>query len=115
MAYNSYILFDEKISVFDTVDARFGAEWLDNMKTFFAGKSPDHLIVSHMEPDHSANTVNFMRAFPKATIVSSLKEFLMMANYFDTNFSNRRIVVNEGSMLSLGKHNLTFVTAPMVH
>ena len=115
MAYNSYVVLDKKIAVFDTVDARFGAEWLNNIKELLKGKSPDYLIIQHMEPDHSANIVNFMTAYPKATIVSSAKAFNMMANFFGTDFSDRREVVAEGSTLSLGKHNLAFVGAPMVH
>ena len=115
MAYNSYVILDKKIAVFDTVDARFGAEWLDNIKKLLAGKSPDYLIIQHMEPDHSANIVQFMTAFPNATIVSSQKAFNMMNNFFGTDFFYRRVVVTEGSTLSLGKHNLAFVAAPMVH
>ena len=115
MSYNSYVVLDKKIAVFDTVDARFGAEWLDNIKKLLSGKSPDYLIIQHMEPDHSANIVNFMTAYPKSTIVSSTKAFNMMTNFFGTDFSDRRIVVGEGSTLSLGKHNLAFVGAPMVH
>ena len=115
MAYNSYVILDKKIAVFDTVDARFGAEWLNNIKTVLKGKAPDYLIIQHMEPDHSANIVAFMTAYPKATIVSSQKAFVMMANFFGTDFSDRRIVVGEGDSLSLGKHNLAFVAAPMVH
>ena len=115
MSYNSYVVLDDKIAVFDTVDARFGAEWLDNVKKLLGGKSPDYLIIQHMEPDHSANIVNFMTAYPKATIVSSSKAFVMMMNYFGTDFSDRRIVIQEGSTLSLGRHELNFVSAPMVH
>ena len=115
MAYNSYVVVDDKIAVFDTVDARFGGEWLENIKTLLKGNSPDYLIVQHMEPDHSANIVAFMTAYPKATIVSSSKAFIMMNNYFGTDFSDRRMVVAEGSTLSLGKHVLHFVGAPMVH
>ena len=115
MSYNSYVVLDQKIAIFDTVDARFGAEWLDNVKKLLKGKAPDYLIIQHMEPDHSANIVNFMTAYPKATIVSSSKAFIMMMNYFGTDFSDRRIVIQEGSTLSLGKHELHFVSAPMVH
>ncbi|MCH5155762.1 MAG: flavin reductase [Clostridiales bacterium] len=115
MAYNSYVILDKKIAVFDTVDARFGTEWLNNIKTVLERKAPDYLIIQHMEPDHSANIVAFMTAYPKATIVSSQKAFNMMNNFFGTDFSDRRIVVAEGGTLSLGKHNLAFVAAPMVH
>ena len=115
MSYNSYVILDKEIAVLDTVDARFGAEWLNNIKTLLGGKSPDYLIVQHMEPDHSANIVNFMTAFPKATIVSSKKAFMMMQNFFGTDFSDRCIIVAEGNTLPLGKHELHFVGAPMVH
>ncbi len=115
MAYNSYVIMDGKIAVFDTVDARFGKEWLDNLKRELNGKTPTYLIIQHMEPDHSANIVNFMTAYPKATIVSSAKAFKMMEQFFGTDFADRRLVVAEGSELSLGKHTLTFVGAPMVH
>ncbi len=115
MAYNSYAIMDEKIAIMDTVDANFTAEWLANIETALAGKKPDYLIVQHMEPDHSANIANFMNAYPEATIVSSAKAFVMMKNFFGTDFKERQLVVGEGSTLSLGKHTLTFVTAPMVH
>ncbi len=115
MAYNSYVIVDDKIAVMDTVDARFCAEWLNNISTVLKGKTPDYLIVQHMEPDHSANIVNFMNAYPKATIVSSQKAFKMMENFFGASFDDRRLVVGEGSTLQLGEHTLTFVTAPMVH
>ena len=115
MAYNSYLIQDEKIAVMDTVDRNFTHEWLDNLDKALNGRKPDYLIVQHMEPDHSANIVNFMKNFPKATIVSSAKAFAMMKNFFGTEFEDRRIVVGEGDTLELGKHTLTFVTAPMVH
>ena len=115
MAYNSYAIIDEKIAIMDTVDAGFTAEWLANIENTLEGKKPDYLIVQHMEPDHSANIVNFMNAYPEAKIVSSAKAFAMMKNFFGTDFADRQIVVGEGSTLSLGKHTLTFVTAPMVH
>ncbi len=115
MAYNSYVILDRKTAVIDTVDARFASEWLGNVSRALSCKSPDYLIVQHMEPDHSANIVEFMNTYPNATIVSSLKAFNMMKNFFDTDFADRRIVVGEGDTLSLGAHNLTFVTAPMVH
>lgn len=115
MSYNSYLITDEKIAVVDTVDAAFTHEWLDNIENALGGKKPDYLIVQHMEPDHSANIMNFAKAYPDAVIVSSAKAFAMMKNFFGTNFAEKQIVVGEGDTLSLGKHNLTFVTAPMVH
>ncbi len=115
MSYNSYVIMDEKIAVLDTVDASFTHEWLDNLQNALDGKTPDYLIVQHMEPDHSANIMNFTKAYPSATIVSSQKAFAMMQNFFGTDFSDKRIVVGEGDTLTLGKHVLTFVTAPMVH
>ena len=115
MAYNSYAILDEKTAVMDTVDARFTHQWLDNIRDALYGREPDYLIVQHMEPDHSANILNFAKTYPNAIIVSSQKAFAMMQNFFGTDFADRRIVVGEGSTLSLGEHNLTFVTAPMVH
>ena len=115
MAYNSYVIMDDKIAVMDTVDAGFTHEWLDNLQHALDGRQPHYLIVQHMEPDHSANIVSFMKAYPKATIVSSQKAFAMMQNFFGTDFADRRLVVGEGDTLNLGKHNLTFVGAPMVH
>ena len=115
MCYNSYVIMDKKIAVMDTVDANFTHEWLDNIQNAIGGKSPDYLIVQHMEPDHSANIMNFMKAYPSATVVSSAKAFAMMKNFFGTDFADQRIVVGEGDTLSLGEHTLTFVTAPMVH
>ena len=115
MAYNSYVIVDEKIAVMDTVDANFTHEWLDNLQTALEGRKPDYLIVQHMEPDHSANIVNFLKAYPAATVVSSQKAFAMMKNFFGTDFEDNRLIVGEGDTLSLGKHTLTFVTAPMVH
>ncbi len=115
MAYNSYVILDEKIAVMDTVDANFGHEWLDNIQNLIGNRKPDYLVVQHMEPDHSANILNFVKAYPDIKIVSSAKAFAMMKNFFGTDFSERQIVVGEGSTLSLGKHNLAFVTAPMVH
>ena len=115
MSYNSYVILDEKIAVMDTVDANFTHEWLDNIQNVLGGKKPDYLVVHHMEPDHSANIVNFLKAYPDTTIVSSMKAFNMMKNFFGTDFENNRIVVDEGSTLNLGKHVLTFVAAPMVH
>lgn len=115
MAYNSYAILDEKIAIMDTVDARFTNEWLDNIKTALNGKSPDYLIIQHMEPDHSANIISFTAQYPNAVIVSSAKSFTMMKNFYGTDFIDNRIVVGENDTLSLGKHTLTFITAPMVH
>ena len=115
MAYNSYVIMDEKVAVMDTVDAAFTHEWLDNLEQTLGSRKPDYLIVQHMEPDHSANIANFMKRYPEATLVSSAKAFAMMNNFFGTDFSEQRIVVGEGDTLNLGEHKLTFVTAPMVH
>ena len=115
MSYNSYAIIDEKIAIMDTVDAAFTHEWLDNIQNTLEGRKPDYLVVQHMEPDHSANIMNFIKAYPDAKIVSSAKAFAMMKNFFGTDFAERQFVVGEGDTLSLGKHTLTFVTAPMVH
>ena len=115
MAYNSYVILDEKIAVLDTVDARFGKEWLDNLKKALNGKSPDYLIVQHMEPDHSSNITTFKNEYPNAKVVASDKAFAMMKQFFDVDYIDNRLVVKEGDTLSLGKHNLTFFSAPMVH
>ena len=115
MAYNSYAIIDEKIAIMDTVDAAFTEEWLGNVSDALGGRKPDYLVIHHMEPDHSANIVNFMNEYPEATIVSSAKAFSMMKNFFGTDFEDRRIVVGGNDTLSLGAHELTFVTAPMVH
>ncbi len=115
MAYNSYVIIDKKIAVMDTVDANFTHEWLDNLQSALDGRQPDYLVVQHMEPDHSANIMNFAKTYPEAIIVSSQKAFRMMKNFFGTDFEDRRIVVGEGDTLSLGEHILTFVAAPMVH
>ena len=115
MSYNSYVILDEKIAVMDTVDVNFTHEWLDNLQSALGGRRPDYLIVQHMEPDHSANINNFVKNYPEAKIVASSKAFQMMKNFFGTDFADNRIVVGEGDTLSLGKHNLTFITAPMVH
>ena len=115
MAYNSYAILDEKIAIMDTVDRNFTHEWLDNVAGALGGRKPDYLIVQHMEPDHSANIVNFAKTYPAATIVSSAKAFTMMKNFFGTEFEDRRIVIGDGDTLSLGRHTLTFVAAPMVH
>ncbi len=115
ISYNSYVIIDEKVAVMDTVDAAFTHEWLDNIQNTLGDKRPDYLIVQHMEPDHSANILSFAKAFPEATIVSSAKAFTMMHNFFGNDFEDRRIVIAEGDTLSLGKHILSFVSAPMVH
>ena len=115
MAYNSYAILDEKVAVFDTVDKNFGDEWLDNLNSVLGERKPDYLIVLHMEPDHSACIDRFMSAYPSAVIVSSARAFTMMKNYFGCDYADRRIVVNEGSTLSLGKRTLSFISAPMVH
>lgn len=115
MAYNSYVIIDKKIAVMDTVDRNFTHEWLDNLRDALDGRKPDYLVVQHMEPDHSANILNFMNNYPDAVIVSSAKAFTMMGNFFGTQFEDRRIVVKEGDTLELGQHVLNFVAAPMVH
>ena len=115
MAYNSYLILDEKIAVMDTVDARFCEQWLDNLEGALQGRAPDYLIVHHMEPDHSANIVSFAEKYPAALIVASDKAFIMMKQFFGVDFSARSVVVKEGDTLSLGRHCLSFVAAPMVH
>ena len=115
MAYNSYVILDEKVAVMDTVDQNFGEEWLSNLRTELGERKPDYLVVQHMEPDHSANIDVFMNTYPEATVVSSAKAFVMMKQFFGTDYADRRIVVGEGDTLTLGRHVLTFVTAPMVH
>lgn len=115
MAYNSYAIIDEKIAIMDTVDASFTHQWLDNIQNTLGDRKPDYLVVQHMEPDHSANILNFTKSYPDAKIVSSAKAFVMMKQFFNIDFSDKAIVVGEGDTLSLGSHTLTFVTAPMVH
>jgi len=115
MAYNSYIINDKEVAVFDSVDARFGEVWLDNIKNVLGDKAPDYLIVQHMEPDHSGSIMTFANKYPDAKIVASAKAFDMMKQFFGTNFDDRRIVAGEGLTLDLGNHKLTFVTAAMVH
>ncbi len=115
MSYNSYMIIDERIAVMDTVDAAFTHEWLDNIQNALGDRRPDYLVIQHMEPDHSANIMNFVKAYPDATVVSSSKAFAMMKSFFGTDFSEKRIVVGEGDTLMLGNHVLNFVTAPMVH
>lgn len=115
MAYNSYVILDDKIAVFDSVGEGFFEEWMKNMEEVLEGRTPDYLIVQHMEPDHSANIFDFMKAYPGTRIVATAKAFAMMKNFFETDFGDNKIVVGEGSKLSLGKHELTFVMAPMIH
>ena len=115
MAYNSYLILDEKIAVMDSVGDGFFEEWINNIKAVLGTKSPDYLVVQHMEPDHSANIHSFIKEFPKAKIVSSKRAFVMMNQFFGTDFADKAIVVGDGDSLSLGKHNLSFVAAPMVH
>ena len=115
MAYNSYVILDEKAAVMDTVDARFGDEWLAKVREALNGRTADYLVVQHMEPDHSANIARFMEAYPQAQVVATQKAFAMMNQFFGTDYADRRIVAAEGSTLCLGKHTLTFVTAPTVH
>lgn len=115
MAYNSYVIIDEKIAVLDTVDGNFSEKWLKNIETVLNGRTPDYLIIQHMEPDHSANIMNFMKVFPNTTIVGNAKTFVMMENFFDDTDSLNKLVVKENDTLSLGKHTLQFIFAPMVH
>ncbi len=115
MAYNSYLILDDKIAVMDSVDARFGDEWLANIRAVLGDRAPDYLIVQHMEPDHSANIRTFADAYPEATIVSSAAASVMMTKYFGVDYSARRLLVKDGDTLSLGKHTLSFIAAPMVH
>ena len=115
MSYNSYAILDEKIAIMDTVDKNFTHQWMDNIEKTLAGRKPDYLVVHHMEPDHSANIDKFLSLYPQAVVVASSKAFAMMQNFFGTDYADRRIVVGEGDTLCLGKHTLTFVTAPMVH
>ena len=115
MAYNSYVILDEKIAVFDSVDARFGAQWLENLSAVLGSRIPDYLVVQHMEPDHSANITAFAEAYPEAKIVATARAFGMMKQFFGTEFADRQMVVGEGDTLSLGERTLTFITAPMVH
>ena len=115
ISYNSYVILDERVSVMDTVDQHFTHQWLDNIQAVLGDRKPDYLVVQHMEPDHAANIDNFMQVYPEATIVSSYKAFTMMKNFFGTDYEDRRIVVGEGDTLTLGKHTLAFVAAPMVH
>ena len=115
MAYNSYVILDEKIAVMDTVDANFTHEWLDNLDRILEGRQPDYLIVQHMEPDHAANVANFLKVYPETTVVANAKTFNMIRNFFDLDLEGQKLEVTNGGTLSLGNHNLTFVFAPMVH
>ena len=115
MSYNSYAIVDEKIAIMDSVDRSFGAEWLRNIEAALEGRKPDYLVVQHMEPDHSSNIAMFMEAYPDAKVVSSGKSFIMMKQFFGDDFAGRQVAVADGSTLNLGKHELTFLTAPMVH
>ena len=115
MAYNSYVILDDKVAILDTVDSAFKGEWLENVKRALGEKTPDYLIVQHMEPDHSANILALVEAYPNVKIVSNPKSFVMMKNYFGVDFVQRQVVVNDGDTLDLGKHKLTFIAAPMVH
>lgn len=115
MAYNSYAIIDEKIAIMDTVDRNFTSQWLSNLKSVLGDRTPDYLVVQHMEPDHSSNITAFMSEYPNATVVASSKAFVMMKNFFSADYESNSIVVSEGDTLNLGKHTLTFVTAPMVH
>ena len=115
MSYNSYLIVDEKTAVMDTVDVHFAEEWIGNIKKELGDQTPDYLVVQHMEPDHSGSVARFAEVYPDSVIVSSAQAFGMMKNFFGTDFAERRLVVGEGSTLSLGEHTLNFVTAPMVH
>ena len=115
MAYNSYVILDEKIAVMDTVDANFTHEWLDNLDRILEGRKPDYLIVQHMEPDHAANVANFLKVYPETTFVANVKTFTMIQNFFDLDLEGQKLEVTNGGTLNLGNHNLTFVFAPMVH
>ena len=115
MSYNSYVIIDEKIAVMDTVDQRFTGEWLNRLDQALCGRQPDYLVVHHMEPDHSSSILAFLDRYPAAIIVSSAKAFAIMKNFFGTDFADRRLVIAEGAALNLGKHDLTFVLAPMIH
>ena len=115
MAYNSYVILDEKIAIMDSVDGDFTYQWLYNIQKTIGSRKPDYLIVQHMEPDHSANIIHLINTYPDTILVASAIAFKMMKNYFGTEFEEKRIVVGDGDMLSLGKHTLKFITAPMVH
>ena len=115
MAYNSYVIVDDKVVVMDSVDAHFTGEWIDNVKSVLGDREPDYIVVQHMEPDHSGSLATFMDTFKNAVVVSNSKSFVMMKQFFGTDYEDRRLAVGEGDTLSLGRHTLTFLTAPMVH
>ena len=115
MSYNSYVILDEKVAIMDTVDVGFTEQWLNNIQRVLGSREPDYLIIQHMEPDHSANILNFMQKYPKAMLVASAKAFEMMRNFFETDFAGNRIIVSDKDVFSLGKHKLIFAAAPMVH
>ena len=115
MAYNSYVIVDDKVVVMDSVDAHFTGEWIDNVKAVLGDREPDYIVVQHMEPDHSGSLATFMDTFKNAVVVSNSKSFVMMKQFFGTDYEDRRLAVGEGDTLSLGRHTLTFLTAPMVH
>ena len=115
MAYNSYVILDGKVAVMDSVDVNFGDEWMANLEAQLDGRTPDYLVVQHMEPDHSANIVRFMEAYPQAAMVASAKAFTMMGQFYGTDYADRRVVIKEGDTLELGAHTLQFIAAPMVH
>ena len=115
MAYNSYVILDEKTAVMDTVDAAFLEEWMQNLKRILGTRTPDYLVVQHMEPDHSANIAAFVEEYPETVIISSAQAFNMMRQFFGTDYADRRLVVKDGDSLSLGTHTLQFISAPMVH
>ena len=115
MAYNSYLILDEKVAILDSVEIKFKDEWLNNIKRVLKGRKVDYLIVQHMEPDHSSNIVSLIKEYKDVKIVSNVKSFMMMQNYFKDDFKENRIIVNEGDTLSLGKHTLRFIMAPFVH
>lgn len=115
VSYNSYVIKDDKCAVMDSVDAAFGEEWLKEVEWALQGAEPDYLVVLHMEPDHSANIYNFAQKYPNSFIVGNNKTFVMLQEYFGTDFADRRVVVKDGEKLNLGKHELTFIFAPMVH
>ncbi len=115
MAYNSYVVLGEKVTVFDTVDAHFTHQWLDNLEGVFGGRKPSYLIIQHMEPDHAGSIAAFMQTYKETTIVSSEKAFAMMGQFFGDDFADRRLLVKEGDTLNTGRHTFAFVAAPMVH
>ena len=115
MAYNSYVILDDKIAVMDTVDARFGGQWLENIAAVLGSRTPDYLVVQHMEPDHSANILEFLKRYPSATVVGNVKTFTILGQFFPDAPEMKQLAVKDGATLSLGKHSLTFVFAPMVH